>query len=276
MRERLPFGVRTLLRRAASRSRNAARTLRYRAKNAVYRSVPGSVGYYRFLRGQRDPGYVHARDMHPVRLKHNADSGWTSEEGPLRRRDYASYEEYVTHQRQKLDELLKMGTFFSTNRSVVALRRRFYRRFRHLLPLLDRDALILCLGARQGTEVEVLRDLGFRNARGLDLNPGPANPWVEIGDFNDLPHVDASVDCVYSNSIDHAPDLERFFAEHARVVKPGRFALYDVGAGETGLGPAEAIAWTSDSVVVAAMIRHFEIVQAETDGGWKWFLLRRS
>ena len=102
--------------------------------------------------------------------------------------------------------------------------------------------MIVCLGARQGTEVEVLRDLGFQRAIGVDLNPGPANPLVVEGDFHQLDLPDQSVDLVYSNSLDHAFDLNLFFAEAKRVLRPGGYALYDVGSPPSaGRGPAESI-----------------------------------
>ena len=39
---------------------------------------------------------------------------------------------------------------------------------------------------------EVLRQLGFRNAYGIDLNPGPENELVRVGDFNRLEETDGS------------------------------------------------------------------------------------
>ena len=62
----------------------------------------------------QDATYLHERDKHEVRLKHHGGRGWKSEkEGDLLKRDYAGYEEYVTHQKQKLDEMLKMKGGFS-------------------------------------------------------------------------------------------------------------------------------------------------------------------
>ncbi len=60
--------------------------------------------------------------------------------------------------------MLKMKGGFS-NWDICEYRLKFYSRFKHLTQLLSRDAVILCSGARQGTEVEVLHDLGFFNAR---------------------------------------------------------------------------------------------------------------
>lgn len=45
---------------------------------------------------------------------------------------------------------------------------------------------------------------------------------------------------VYSNCIDHAFNLSQFFQEHARVLKPGGCALYDINISEQRFGAFEA------------------------------------
>jgi SAM-dependent methyltransferase len=212
-----------------------------------------------------------------VRSKHFGAEGLTAPDADgLIHREYDSYEEYVQHQQQKLDEILQIGHGFS-NPAVAEARLRFYRRFRHLVKLVPRDAVVLCLGARQGTEVEVLRELGFRHTYGIDLNPGPENELVRPGDFNRLEESDSSIDLVYSNSVDHALDLDVFFAEHARVLKPDGFALYDLHRdyrpGEPA--PFEASLWLRREEVLVRALAHFtrlHRVQAEPD--WTWLLLQ--
>jgi SAM-dependent methyltransferase len=257
--------------------RLATRTSPFWLRQPLYRWTPGGFGYYRMLRRRADPGYVHERDRHPVRARHHDAEGLLPpDEAGFVRRDYDSYEEYVEHQRQKLDEILQLGHGFS-NTAVTEARSRFYRRFRHLVRLLPRDAVVVCLGARQGTEVEVLRELGFRNAYGIDLNPGPDNALVRVGDFNRLQEADASIDLVYSNSLDHALDLDAFFSEHARVLRPAGFALYDVHRdyrpGEPA--PFEASLWLRREDVLVRALGHFrrlQRLQAEPD--WTWMLLQ--
>lgn len=246
----------------------------YAWRNFIYRVAPGRTGLMRRLRSAFDPGYVHDRDKHPVRNKHHGGGGWKAgEEGPLRHRDYGSYDEYVAHQEQKFTEMLKMKGGF-TGAEILAYRQRFYRRFRHLPELLPSDAVIVCAGARQGTEVEVLRDLGFRNAWGIDLNPGPDNPLVKKGDFMHMENASGSVDLLYSNCLDHAFDLKGFFREHGRVLKPDGYALYDfVPSG--GTGAFEAVEWASEDALFTMFLRHFNaIVHVETEEHWKWVLLR--
>ena len=80
---------------------------------------------------------------------------------------------------------------------------------------------LIAQGGRTGSlivlkegEVEVLRDLGFRDAWGIDLNPGPDNPFVRPGDFMHLDAPDNSLDLLYSNCVDHAFDLTGAIREH--------------------------------------------------------------
>ncbi len=251
--------------------------LRFWFKTALHRFTPGGFGYMRTLRRWRDPRFDLARDAHPVRRKHHGRGGWRRDrQGPLRYRDYQDYQEYVDHQRQKLDEILKIRGGFS-NREVTAYRLKFYRRFRHLRGLLPAGARILCCGARQGTEVEVLRDLGYPHAYGIDLNPGPDNPFVRPGDFMHLDEADRSLDLIYSNCLDHAFDLEAMLDEHLRVLKPGGYVLYDVNCAEEAIGGAfEAVSWDSAEDLLLFLLRRFpRLLRAQREEAWIWFLLQR-
>lgn len=246
------------------------------AKTLAYWLTPGGFGYYRKLRQKQDPNYNHDRDKHPVREKHHGQGGWKSDATDgVRQRDYASYEEYITHQKQKLEEILKIKGGFS-NEDVLNYRLKFYRRFRHLPGLLSPDALILCCGARQGTEVEVLRDLGFSRATGIDLNPGEDNPWVKPGDFMKLDFPDNSLDLLYTNCVDHAFDLDAFFHEHARAIKPDGYVLYELGTNmEDGGGPFEAVAWGRTEDIFLRMLKVFgRLVKVQRDGDWMWILMQ--
>lgn len=250
-------------------------------KTFAHLAVPGGIGFSRKLRKLRDRSYDHERDKQAVRHKHHGEGGWKAEkDGDVLKRDYASYEEYVAHQKLKLDEMLKLKGGFS-NWDICEYRLKFYSRFKHLGGLLAKDAAILCCGARQGTEVEVLRDLGFHGAYGIDLNPGPGNPCVREGDFMKLKEADNSLDLLYTNCVDHSFDLDSMFAEHARVLKPGGFLLYDMGINmEEGRGGAfEAVAWDrTEDLVVRLLGRFRKLIRAERDesfgGQWLWVLLQ--
>jgi SAM-dependent methyltransferase len=252
-------------------------------KTALHLLTPGGFGYIRKLRKMQDAAYVHERDKHEVRKKHHGEGGWKSEkDGDVLKRDYASYEEYVTHQKQKLDEMLKMKGGFS-NWDICEYRLKFYSRFKHLQGLLPKDATIVCCGARQGTEVEVLHDLGYRNAYGIDLNPGPDNRIVREGDFMKLAAPDNSLDLLYTNCVDHSFDLEKMIDEHARALKPDGFLLYDMGINmEKGAGgPFEAVSWDRTEDLVVQLLGKFEkLFRAERDenfgGQWLWVLLQKK
>jgi SAM-dependent methyltransferase len=268
---------RLLSRRVVRAYRTVVRIAPYWLRAPLFRWMPGGFGYYRRLRRYEDPAYDWERDRHPVREKHRGSGRLGEPARGFVKREYSDYEEYVVHQRQKLDEMLLSGTAFP-NAVVAAYRRRFYRRFRHLIHYLPADATIICLGARQGTEVEVLRELGFKNAYGIDLNPGPDNELVEQGDFHDTDIPDDSVDLVYSNSLDHAFNLERFFVEHRRVLKDDGFALYDVhGAYHPGEKAAfESMLWTRPENVIKRILDHFQrILKLESAGDWTWVLVQR-
>lgn len=251
--------------------------LKFWIKTILSRYVPGGYGYVRYLRKFRDPNYIHSRDKHSVRDKHHAGGGWKEQNQiSFHYRDYKNYEEYVSHQVQKFDEILKMRGGF-TNQVIAGYRCRFYRRFRHLPVFLPGSAQIICAGARQGTEVEVLWDIGFKNAYGIDLNPGPDNKFVRVGDFIHMENRDSSVDMIYCNAVDHAFDLEAFFSEHSRVIKPDGYALYDIALQQENQkqGAFEAVGWESEEELFLLMLKHFKrVIKVETEPGWKWMLLQ--
>lgn len=237
--------------------------------------IPGGFGYSRVLRKNKDESYQQNRDKEKVREKHTGKEGWkqTKQDGFVYR-DYESYEEYVAHQKSKFSEIIKIAGGFD-NRTVVRYRLQFFNRFKNLNRYLNPQAKILCCGARQGTEVEVLRELGFENAYGIDLNPGPNNPFVRLGDFLKIDAQEGSLDLVYSNAVDHAFDLDAMFKEHSRVIKKDGYAYYDIALQEGGV--FEAVHWDSDELVFQTMLKYFksvEFVQIDKDRRWKSILLK--
>jgi len=137
----------------------------------------------------------------------------------VKRRDYKTYKEYLAHQAAKT-KAVKAGR---------VRRRRFadeVRKFSRLLAPVKAfcfpGARAVCLGARQGGEVQALIDMGYE-AVGVDLVA--FEPLVVAGDFHDLPFGDASFDLVFSNAIDHVFDLDKVAAEIVRVTRPGAYVL---------------------------------------------------
>ncbi|MCX5918163.1 MAG: class I SAM-dependent methyltransferase [Deltaproteobacteria bacterium] len=106
---------------------------------------------------------------------------------------------------------------------------------------------MLCLGARLGTEVKAFLDHGCF-AVGIDLNPGKSNYYVLRGDFHNLQFADRSVDVVFSNSVDHVFDLEKFVKESARILKAGGLLVIEVGRGREEGGSSgfyESLHWST-------------------------------
>ncbi len=178
------------------------------------------------------------------RLAEFKSEAWRHAQGFSQRTTMGSYAEHVVRQASKLDGMIKAGAAKRDPRTAELFRRRFE------LVVLPAKAKILCLAARLGDEVDAWRQLGHPDAIGIDINPGPANPYVIIGDFHDLQFADASVDCVYCNSLDHAFDLDEIAGEVRRVLKPGGLFVLDIvygyaekDGGGYQVGPLDTTHW---------------------------------
>ncbi|MBF0422289.1 MAG: methyltransferase domain-containing protein [Magnetococcales bacterium] len=253
------------------------RHFKFFAKNFLYNHFFDSFGYYRTLKNFKIPDYDHEKNKSAVRKKHHGKGGWKTQwDNGFVYRDYENYEEYVDHQKVKFDEMLAIKGGFA-KKDIIEYRLKFYNRFSILSYIIPPDGHLLCLGARQGTEVEVLRDLGFSQAMGIDLNPGANNPWVKHGDFMAIEAADHSLDLIYTNAVDHAFNLDAFFKEHARVIKKDGYALYDLNiqSAAKGAGPFEAVEWDREERVFLLMLKYFkQVIRVETEDNWKWVLLK--
>jgi SAM-dependent methyltransferase len=91
-----------------------------------------------------------------------------------------------------------------------------------------RGRTVLCIGARGGGEVRAFRTLGAF-AVGIDLEPAIfAHDIVLRANALKLPFASGTVDRVFTNVLDHIPDLPKFCAEVARVLRPGGHLIADV------------------------------------------------
>jgi SAM-dependent methyltransferase len=136
-------------------------------------------------------------------------------------RQYDSYAAYLAHQSSKLEQV--NDRLIENEADDLA---EFERRF-GLCDELRGLRNVLCLGARLGTEVKALHRRGLF-AVGIDLNPGPDNRYVLVGDFHALVFGDGSVDAIYTNALDHVFDLTRLITEVARVLVGGGILIADV------------------------------------------------
>jgi SAM-dependent methyltransferase len=103
---------------------------------------------------------------------------------------------------------------------------------------LPADADILDVGTSTGTNLRLLRDLGFTRITGVDQSPVAIQfcadkglGQVKLGEACALPFPDASFDLVLATDIiEHVDDDVRALAELRRVLKPGQPLLLTVPA----------------------------------------------
>lgn len=184
---------------------------------------------------------------------------WTKAPGEargLKRREFTNYADYVKLQREKLS-IIDLDYYDREFR--CALKNRL-RSLRFVVP----GKSCVCLAARIGTEVKAFTDLGLL-AVGIDLNPGDGNQYVLHGDFHALQFADSVVDIVYTNSLDHALELERLLSEVTRVLKDdGSFMVEAMKGTATPeeFGVYETLWWeTVDSLIAAISKEGFELQQ---------------
>lgn len=167
------------------------------------------------------------------------------------KRKYASYDEYVTHQAAKLDKVLPRLLETETEDFIE-----FKRRFQDCVPLSEARS-VLCLGARLGTEVKALHELGYF-AIGIDLNPGENNCFVLPGDFHQIVFPDESIDAIYCNALDHSFDLAKLIYEVHRLLRPQGLFITDLVQGfEDGWVPGEyeATHWRDANTMIQEIRR---------------------
>jgi SAM-dependent methyltransferase len=188
-------------------------------------------------------------------LRHRIGEEWNAV-GAFQNRQYKSYESYLEHQKAKL------ATHDFGNYDVE-----FRKALRDRLATLEiewQSLKVLCLAARIGTEVKAFLDLGCQ-AIGIDLNPGKENQYVIEGDFHHLPFPASSMDVVYTNSLDHAFDIQRIAEEILKVLKPGGLLIVEAVQGrDQGVHPGffESFFWDNiDKLVGIFEFSGFELTK---------------
>jgi ubiquinone/menaquinone biosynthesis C-methylase UbiE len=93
----------------------------------------------------------------------------------------------------------------------------------------EREEAILDLGCSRGFYVRAMESY-CAGVVGVDISEASlkeaVSPRVRYGDITNLEFDDASFDKTYSlHTVEHMPDLKQFFAETARVLKPGGVAI---------------------------------------------------
>jgi SAM-dependent methyltransferase len=192
-------------------------------------------------------------------------SQWISD-ASFSHRIYTDYDEYVEHQRSKLNKI-NLKTYDLRYQSALLERL-------SALKMLQRGDSILCLGARIGTECKAFIELGCFPI-GIDLNPGEKNPYVVHGDFHNLQFSDASVDYVFTNSLDHVFDFDKVICEVVRVLKPSGVFIAEIVAGtqdEHGREPGlyETFWWQKLEDVVEKIITHGFVIERKERFTYPW------
>jgi ubiquinone/menaquinone biosynthesis C-methylase UbiE len=101
---------------------------------------------------------------------------------------------------------------------------------------LHQEATILDIGTSTGTNLRMLRSLGFGNVQGLDASDEAIRfcvqkgfDTVRKGDLCDMPFASNVFDFVLATDvIEHVDDDEQAMTEIARILKPGGAALITV------------------------------------------------
>ncbi len=149
----------------------------------------------------------------------------------IRTKKYRDYEDYINHQKSKappgsdLHKRLLTDLWLSDCDG-------FRKNFSPYKSLFDGKTKALCLGARTGQEVYVLREMGLEDAIGIDLHACP--PLVQEGDVHQLNFEDESFDFIFSNIFDHVLYPEKFLSEIDRVLRPGGHCLLHLSVSNKG------------------------------------------
>lgn len=170
----------------------------------------------------------------------------------IEHRKYADYQAYLEHQ---------LGEERRSPTTVDIVMARIDHLFRRLL--LGPGVRVLCLGAREGEEVEAFNNLGAL-ARGIDIKP--LSPLVEQGDFNKLVETFGpdSFEAIYTNALDHAFNLRLMFEQACGVLVSGGLFIADFFPGAFGDYEAVKIDTVTDVVEVAPDL--FEHCEYHGDG----------
>jgi SAM-dependent methyltransferase len=155
----------------------------------------------------------------------------------FKKRTYSSYRDYLAHQKDKLQRI-DLSEYDVKYRDILRERLK-------ALNIPWHSKTVLCLAARVGTEVKSFLDLGSF-AVGVDINPGQNNPYVLYGDFHAIQFPSHSVDVVFSNSLDHAFDVQKLISEIRRVAKPQGYLVVEAerGAGAKWPDFYESFCWS--------------------------------
>ena len=164
-------------------------------------------------------------------------------------RDYRSYNDYVNHQKEKLEKVQDAVMKYDVQYECIVRER--YKDLHFW-----KGSSVLCLAARLGGEVRAFKSLGAL-AIGIDLEPGDQNPYVLVGDFHDIQFADETFDYAFTNAIDHVLELDRFLLEVSRVLKKGGVFITEIA--ETKPNNYEVLDTRDTDTLIKIIQRYFEV-----------------
>lgn len=89
------------------------------------------------------------------------------------------------------------------------------------------DSHVLCIGCRNTYEVDLFKEKGFSEVKGIDLYS--EDPNILVMDMHNMSFKDNSFDVVYSShSFEHSYDPYKVVKEIVRILKPGGFVAIEV------------------------------------------------
>ena len=115
---------------------------------------------------------------------------------------------------------------------------------------IGRNAGVLDIGIGTGSNLRMLREQGYRNVAGIDLNPlavryclAKGFASVLAGDATSLPFADGQFDLVLAtDTIEHIDDDRKALQEIHRILVPGGYAMIVVPAFESLWGLQDIVA----------------------------------
>lgn len=207
------------------------------------------VKFYNIIRAIKDPAFALTYFTKKKYLWKNKNN--------IETKDYNTYEEYLKHQREKIPDPKLLKKYDIKYRE--ELKNRLIND-----KIIKSSSSVLCLAARIGTEVKAFIDIGCF-AVGIDIKPGEKNKYVVLGDFHNIQYSNNSLDVIFSNSLDHAFNINKIVKESKRVLKKnGVFILEIIKGNKEGAMPGyyEACYWEKiDDVIKLFKKENFKIIK---------------
>ena len=166
---------------------------------------------------------------------------------------HKSYNDYVKKQIEKTTDPFRIEKWKGVewDKKVSGFEQLFQRNNAYL----KNKKKAICLGARTGQEVFVLRKLGLETI-GIDLVPFP--PYTVKGDIHDLSFNDKEFDFVFTNIFDHSLYPEKFVKEMERISCEGANIIVNIQLNNPGDDYSENI--INDPKSIIKMFRNSRLI----------------